>query len=275
VQGRLDELEGSLEGDLGKDSYLERFRSPIWKDILATVRTATGPHFQGLLATFNTQPLESLNCQIEPPLMRALSRAVGRLSEVTRNPALRDSLAVDELMKRISPIVMDWAAQQCKDALAAQALGKVPPWPSSVMQLVTAEQLGFSKTLAQSNEVNSGISTLAPQSLLDTAGLLESIEPRTKPSTNASKDVRLTIDMQSSIDKIPGSDPALMSLALDEVEMKLRRKTLRQATSTRNRPVKNGTPPIIAAARVERMHLQANTDRASWKSSPAATTRLN
>ena len=29
VQSRLDELEGSLEGDMGKDSYLERFRSPI------------------------------------------------------------------------------------------------------------------------------------------------------------------------------------------------------------------------------------------------------
>ncbi|KAL5345473.1 hypothetical protein ACLOAV_009223 [Pseudogymnoascus australis] len=132
AEGRLDQLEGSFGGDISNDTYLERFRSPVWADILMTVYDKAGGQLQGKLATFRLPDLNSAPCEQEPALIKTLSFAIGRLPEVRDNPALRANGCVEELMRRISPI----AAQNSQKGLTAQATGKVPRWPLSIRELV-------------------------------------------------------------------------------------------------------------------------------------------
>lgn len=79
AEGRLDQLEGSLGGDISDDTYLERFRSPVWGDILMNVRDKAGGQLQGKLATFKLLDPKSALCEQEPALIESLSRAIGRL----------------------------------------------------------------------------------------------------------------------------------------------------------------------------------------------------
>lgn len=119
VEGQLDQLEGSLGGDISDDTYLERFRSPAWRDILMTVRNAAGSQLQENLATFRLPDPKSALCKQEPALIKTLSFAVGCLPEVRDNPALRANGCVEELMRRISPIVIKWAAHNSQKGLTA------------------------------------------------------------------------------------------------------------------------------------------------------------
>ncbi|KFY65503.1 hypothetical protein V496_02533, partial [Pseudogymnoascus sp. VKM F-4515 (FW-2607)] len=136
AEGRMDQLEGSLGGDISDDTYIERFRSPAWRDILMTVRDAAGGQLLEILATFELPDPKSALCEQEPALIKALSFAIGRLPEVRDNPALRVNRCVEELMRRISPIVIEWAVQNSQKGLAAQATRKVPRWPLSIWELV-------------------------------------------------------------------------------------------------------------------------------------------
>jgi hypothetical protein len=79
VRKRLDNFDGNLEGDAGQDSYLERFSSPIWNELLVLVHDTAGPRFQGLLAPCNTELPPRLPSQSAPALARDLSGAISRL----------------------------------------------------------------------------------------------------------------------------------------------------------------------------------------------------
>jgi hypothetical protein len=72
MQGQLDNLKERLEDKVAKDSYLDRFSSPIWHDLLVIVRTAVRLQFQGTLARFNTEILNSYVCETTPALSQDL-----------------------------------------------------------------------------------------------------------------------------------------------------------------------------------------------------------
>jgi hypothetical protein len=62
VRDRTDKPTSALLTQLPKDaknSYLERFQLPIWRDVLIAVRKAVGPRFRGVLNQFNTRPSRS------------------------------------------------------------------------------------------------------------------------------------------------------------------------------------------------------------------------
>jgi hypothetical protein len=77
-----------------QDSHL------IWKDLFVLVRSVTGPNFQGQ--------------SIAPQPLQATTQA---MCEISQNPALHHANALDALRAQIYPIVIAWAANQCKDAL--------------------------------------------------------------------------------------------------------------------------------------------------------------
>ncbi|OBT95119.1 hypothetical protein VE01_07344 [Pseudogymnoascus verrucosus] len=164
VEGRLDQLEGSLGGDIGDDTYLERFKSPTWRDILITVRDAAGGQLQENLATLRLPGPKSTLYEQEPALIKALSFAVGGLPWVRDNPALRANGCIEELMRHISPIVIEWAAQNSQKGLTAQTTGKVPRWPLSIKELVEKQlqaltRMSVSPTAAMESEENPSVRT--------------------------------------------------------------------------------------------------------------------
>jgi hypothetical protein len=267
VRGRLDDLEGSLEGRVGHDSYLERFSSPIWKEILVTVRATAGPCFQGQLARYNTELPPSLPGEAVPALTRDLSRALCRLPQVRGNPALRATAAVEELIRRLSPMVAEWAAQQCKEALEAQAHGTVPSWPPSILQQVRAEHLGFSElvrahTPAPPREESGGSATPRQRSPDRVAGLVESVEVPVESAVDLPPS-HPPMDVTSSAKELVQNDSVLTSLTLGDAEMRARRKTLRRATGTPNQLGTSWVPLITTTDRVR---------TPLWASRPAART---
>ena len=147
--GRIDELtEGNASPYLSKlpseegQAYLERFGSPIWKDILVATHSIVGPNFQGLLCGFNTQDPKSLPCQAESTtLVQAVDQAIRRIPEITRNPAFQSPEALETLMSRISILIFNWASQQCGEVLVAQDPSRAPCQPPLVSEATMQSQL--------------------------------------------------------------------------------------------------------------------------------------
>ncbi|KAI1097120.1 hypothetical protein F4804DRAFT_328591 [Jackrogersella minutella] len=151
VRDRTDELTNSdssafltqLPKD-ATDSYLERFKLPIWRDVLIAVHKTTGPRFHGVLSQFNTQDPTSLPSHKEPTFIHAFHNAIRHIQHVARNPALNRSTALEAPITEISPAIAAWVLQQCDEALEDQRLRRTPPWPLSVRELVACqrEELG-------------------------------------------------------------------------------------------------------------------------------------
>lgn len=153
IQTRMDELIGSSKSDVltqlptdGNERYLERFKVPIWRDILTTVRNVVGLRFQGVLVRFNTEDPASLPLQPEASLVQAVSTALSSIPYISRNPALSKAEALRGLMDHISPIVTQWAFTECTKAIEAQQAGCTPRWPSSVRNFVISQHTELEKT---------------------------------------------------------------------------------------------------------------------------------
>jgi hypothetical protein len=146
VRDRIDELtKGNAGSYLSRlpsegEAYLERFGSPIWKDILIATHSIVGPNFQGLLLRFNTQDPKSLPSQAESTtLVQAVDQAIRRIPEITLNPAFQNPVALEALMAHISPLISDWASKQCREALAAQNSNQAPCWPPSALEAIQSQ----------------------------------------------------------------------------------------------------------------------------------------
>ncbi|KFY82870.1 hypothetical protein V498_08426 [Pseudogymnoascus sp. VKM F-4517 (FW-2822)] len=72
-----------------------------------TVRDAASGQLLEILATFKLPDPKSALCEQEPALIKALSFAIGRLPKVRDNPTLRVNGCVEELIRRILPIVIE------------------------------------------------------------------------------------------------------------------------------------------------------------------------
>ena len=156
VRDRTDELTSTLLTQLpkdAKDSYLERFQLPIWRDILIAVHRVIGPRFQGVLGQFNTQDPAGLPVQKESTLIQAVRDAISHIPYVARNPALRSDPALTALICELSPAITAWAVQHCDTALREQILGRTPSWPASVRELVKCQLGELKGTVSSSSHV--------------------------------------------------------------------------------------------------------------------------
>jgi hypothetical protein len=158
LRDRVDELaRGPASSYLSKlpdaqgDAYLERFSHAIWRDLLLVVHSAVGARFRGSLIRFNTQDPSNLPQQSQSTLMCSFRNSVCRVPEISSNPALRSSTALDALMV----VVKAWAVEQNEKALRAQRLNQMPPWPSQAQEVVASQQ----------NELSSSVSAAEPDNM--------------------------------------------------------------------------------------------------------------
>jgi hypothetical protein len=162
VRDRMAELtDGSaclskLPNDVGS-AYLERFKLPIWRDILVEVHNAIGANFQGPLVQFNTQDPLNLQVQQESTLVQAIQDAISKIPQVARNPALRTTKALESLIKEISPAITSWAKNESDEAMHAQAIRLSSPWPSSVREFVASQRSELGETSSKSSEETSSL----------------------------------------------------------------------------------------------------------------------
>ncbi|KFY91984.1 hypothetical protein V498_05204 [Pseudogymnoascus sp. VKM F-4517 (FW-2822)] len=129
--------------DAQGEAYLERFSHAIWRDILLVVRDAAGGQFQGPLAKFNRQDPNDLPQRRQSMLMQNVRESVSRIPEISSNPALRNSAALDELMVAVKA----WAVEKNEKALQAQRLNQMPPWPSHAREVVMSQQRELSSSV--------------------------------------------------------------------------------------------------------------------------------
>lgn len=146
--------------DAQGEAYLERFSHAIWRDILLVVRDAAGGQFQGPLAKFNREDPNNQPQQAHSKLLQNVRESVSRTPDISSNPALRSSAALDALMA----LVKTWAVEQNEKALQAQRLNQMPPWPSHAREVVMSQQ----------RELSSSV----PRGEVDDASLPSGTQPR-------------------------------------------------------------------------------------------------
>jgi hypothetical protein len=114
-------------------AYVERFEHDPWRGLLAVVYQVCGPHFQGdAMLRFNRQDPSTLTGTHTSAISQGMCHALFRFPEVCRNPALQGKAAEEALCNLIRPMVMRWAMQQCKAALADPDLA----WPEPTLRLL-------------------------------------------------------------------------------------------------------------------------------------------
>lgn len=280
AEGRLDQLEGSFGGDISDDTYLERFRSPVWADILMTVCDKAGGQLQGKLATFRLPDPNSAPCEQEPALIKTLSFAIGRLPEVRDNPALRANGCVEELMRRISPIVIEWAAQNSQKGLTAQATGKVPRWPLSIRELVEKQLqalTGMSASPTAAMESEEDISVCTPPGISLAAAVKIFKPPPPPPPSRAG---RVVAERRLSAEPTDGTGESRESNAGESrrtepvssgvLRRKARRARLARLAAEEMR-VDMGSGPLYTPPMISPVRRTPARD-VSWMGKPAART---
>ncbi|KAF2174792.1 hypothetical protein K469DRAFT_770346 [Zopfia rhizophila CBS 207.26] len=100
------------------DAYAERFEHEVWKDILILVVEFAGPHLQHeSMLRFNTEDPRKISSKPASAITQAVCKLIGRIPEVSQNPALKEEKAMDDLCEMMQPVIIEWAARQCANAL--------------------------------------------------------------------------------------------------------------------------------------------------------------
>jgi hypothetical protein len=224
--------------DSDGESYLERFEKPIWRDLLITVHSMVGPHFQGVLAKFNQQDPTTIVSRQKSTLVSAITKAIRHAPEIAQNRALRSDQALDALMTNISPIILVWASEQCTEALRIQRLGQAPPWPPSVLQSVTSELEKLNTLLPQPNPVRRTLpwaqSNVICESLSQdwpsSPPTIEQVERLQGQSPIVSESGAIS-DSLDNMELPPLSRPKTMNFEMGEDELRRRKRDQRQPSS--------------------------------------------
>lgn len=154
LRGRINEVSDlSKMPDTDGESYLERFESSIWKDILVTVHGMVGPYFYGVMAKFNKEDPITLTSRQEPSLVSAIGKAIRKAPDIAQNPALRNKAAIEILMGKLSPLIIAWAFEQCTETLRIQELGRAPALPPSVLKTISSTVRDLDPLIHQSPPV--------------------------------------------------------------------------------------------------------------------------
>ena len=133
-------------GNNNKDAYAKRFEHQAWRDVLVLVVELAGPHLQHeCLVRFNTEDPREIGSIPTSAIAQAVCKSITHIPEVAHNPALRKESAVDDLWKRIQPVIVEWAAKQCSEALE----GHDEQWQPSTLQLLETERAKYSALLEE------------------------------------------------------------------------------------------------------------------------------
>jgi hypothetical protein len=271
VRGRWNELDGILEGDVSRVSYVTRFKTPIWHDLLVVVHKAVGPRFVGHLARANKEVLPPRpSSTSKPALVRSIGEALCRVPQVSRNPALQDPAALEQLVERISPVIAEWAVSWCDQGLKAQADAHTPQWAPSVLELVQQERLAMGE-LVPATSVAAHPSTEGESSPTRVAGSTPTkISP--EPSLVVSSPPRSPTKQITAL-PVPSSDTISGLLTLDAETMEARRKAFRES---RPRPQQKFKPPgasrrptLVTPTRIDSPATTTTRQKLPWTSGPA------
>jgi hypothetical protein len=298
VRDRVAELSDlSTMPDTGGDSsYLERFDTPIWKDILVAVHSMVGPRFQGVMAKFNQQDPTTLSSRQESTLVSAISKTIRQIPEIKQNPALRSSKALDGIMAKISPIILAWASEQCTEALRVQKLGQAPPWPPSVLKSVTSELENLNSLLPQLSPARRTLPRTKPtaarpgssQNHLDhwrsSPPIIQQAEELQVQSPIASESGTIS-DGPDNAALPPLVSSTAIDLEIDEAELHRRRRIQRQTSGraslsqSRTRAPDQATPALPVLEVPKEVSSTAppllSRGKRSWKDRPAAQPKLH
>jgi hypothetical protein len=258
VRYRVDDLSHlSKMPDTNEESYLERFESPIWKDILVVVHSMVGTRFQGVMAKFNQQDPITLALREDSTFVSAIFKAIRQVPGIAQNPALRNKQALDILMGKLSPVIIAWASEQCTEALLAQELGRAPPLPPSVLETVSSELGKLNSLLPQFNPVrreescakSKAIRRSLSQNLTSSPPRIEQPEGFQVQSLAASESGTIS-EGPDDLELPPLVKPMAMNFEMDEAELQHRRREHRRSSSRISRlpngkqTANQGTPPL-------------------------------
>lgn len=291
VYKRLDEFAEGINGSyLSKwpsaedDSYLKRFERPVWRDLLVGVYRMVGARFQGQLAKFNTEDPEHLPCQPESTLVQAFAEAITRIPDVSRNPALSRTKALEVLIAKISPIVSTWATEQCEEAQKTERFNQTSLRPLAAQEIVMAQQ---SKPDVESSKSNLGDD--GERELDDLMDFLQASTERCNVDTSSDGVT------QTSKTKSPRAMLPTRQLLPTEHEMRIRQRQHRQHHSGRSSVDQQGNreedlevlyveehqqdlgslnaSQVLAEKTIEPFPLVSKKKESGWRKKPAARAR--
>jgi hypothetical protein len=205
------------------ESYPERFTRPAWRDLLITIHRAVGAQFQEPLCKFNTEDPESLPSQPQSTFTQALAAAIGGIPDVSRNPALSSSQALEILMAKISPIVTAWAAEQCKAAPKAGSSTPMSPEAFSTAEIIVAPRTLPDVEIPESTQADDD-----EQDIVEFMNYLQrgAEEPHSDTSHNETTPASVPENQKATLQTT--------SLLLDDREMRIQRSQHRQNRSGRS-----------------------------------------
>jgi hypothetical protein len=100
------------------ENYAERFEHSSWKDILVLVLNFAGPRLRHpSVVRFNTDDLQAIQPKPAAAIAQGLSKMYSLIPELAKNPALQQKSATDDLSAVLQPVVAQWAAKHCLQAL--------------------------------------------------------------------------------------------------------------------------------------------------------------
>lgn len=308
VRHRVTELSDlSKMPDANEESYLERFESPIWKDILVVVYSMVGSGFHGVVAKFNQQDPTTLALRQDSTVVSAIFKAIRKVPDIAQNPALRTSQAFDILIGKLSPVIITWASEQCTEALRAQELGQAPPLPPSVLKTVSSELEKLKLLLPLSLPSRHAVPSDKSKAIRRSPSRDSTDHWTSSPPRNAQP---AEVEGQSPVASEPGMVPTIpgdqelprlvrptaMNLEIDEAELRRRRceqrrRSGRSSTPPHRKPAANQgtstlpslgetkavptnkTVPWTAANLFTTSRLPSSKGKRSWGSRPAAQSK--
>jgi hypothetical protein len=268
VQGRWDELEGILEGDVGQPAYVARFDSLIWYDLLVLVHQTVGPRFVGDLARWNQGLPPRPSSEPKPALIRGIGEAIHHHPRVIRNPALRTPAALAQLMERIGPLIAAWAVDMCDQGLRAQVEQRTSRWPPSIVKEVQEERRALGQAVQDTSTTPEGSASVEGAGSPERAARVVTtpIEISPKPVVRV-----------SSRPEPPARRPMAKSRPLSDVISSLTnietpnagRKTVGERPGL-VKPSQSQRPSPGKPGRNHRPEITPKPQRPSWASEPAA-----
>lgn len=121
-------------------AYTKRFEHETWKGVLIIVLNIAGPHLQhDALLRYNAEDPRETCSKPASAIAQAVCKIVGRIPEVLQNPALNETVAMDDLRETIEPLIVRWVARQCAKALESPA----EHWQPSAIKMIEAQHAKY------------------------------------------------------------------------------------------------------------------------------------
>ncbi|KAI9750999.1 MAG: hypothetical protein M4579_006224 [Chaenotheca gracillima] len=131
------------------ETYNDRFYHPVWRDLLTLVRSFVGPHLRHKsVAKYNHEDTRVLQPGGVSTITQLLCTCARDLSEIKHNPALNSAVALEALHRTLEPIILQWAAVHCHNALHPAVIRRLALSGEAVTR-IDAERRKYDTLLAE------------------------------------------------------------------------------------------------------------------------------